>query len=183
MATIPRLIFAALLFTSLIAQSHAAASHYDVEIIVFSQNTGDNNEEWPSAPGTPEMEKAVQLKPDDSAFGLLPASAYKLTTEENRLRNASHTRPLLHVAWRQAAVDRKHAKAVALQTETTNPVVEGTAIVSVNRYLHLNLDLLLSSGGDDSYRLQAHRRMRSGELHYIDHPRIGVLVKITPVEG
>ena len=24
------------------------------------------------------------------------------------------------------------------------------------------------------------RRMRSGELHYVDHPRIGALVRITP---
>lgn len=30
--------------------------------------------------------------------------------------------------------------------------------------------------------LQQSRRMRSGELHYIDHPKMGVLVKLTPYE-
>ncbi len=30
-------------------------------------------------------------------------------------------------------------------------------------------------------RLDQSRRMRSGELHYIDHPELGVLVRITPV--
>ncbi len=27
-----------------------------------------------------------------------------------------------------------------------------------------------------------HRRMRSGELHYLDHPAIGVLVRNTDLE-
>lgn len=31
-------------------------------------------------------------------------------------------------------------------------------------------------------RLEQSRRVRSGELHYIDHPELGVLVKVTPVE-
>ena len=30
--------------------------------------------------------------------------------------------------------------------------------------------------------LRQSRRMRSGELHYLDHPRLGVLARITPVE-
>lgn len=30
--------------------------------------------------------------------------------------------------------------------------------------------------------MQQQRRMRSGELHYIDHPRMGLLVKLTPYE-
>ncbi|MCW8887980.1 MAG: peptidoglycan binding protein CsiV, partial [Gammaproteobacteria bacterium] len=47
------------------------------------------------------------------------------------------------------------------------------------------LDNLLSEGeGKEQpvYRLQDSRRMRSRELHYIDHPKIGVLVNIVPVE-
>jgi hypothetical protein len=31
------------------------------------------------------------------------------------------------------------------------------------------------------YVLREQRRMRSGELHYEDHPRLGVLVLVTPV--
>ena len=33
------------------------------------------------------------------------------------------------------------------------------------------------------YRLQASRRMRSGELHYIDHPLMGVLLRIDRYRG
>jgi len=87
---------------------------------------------------------------------------------------------------------------------TTEAVdLEGTIRVSVSRYLHVELDLLnrikqspgYSSyeqsfeGGltqeplpDNRYRMQAQRRMRSGELHFIDHPLMGALIKITPYE-
>lgn len=33
-----------------------------------------------------------------------------------------------------------------------------------------------------SYPMQMHRRMRSKELHYIDHPLLGILIQINPVE-
>lgn len=34
-----------------------------------------------------------------------------------------------------------------------------------------------------SYPFRQQRRMRSGELHYLDHPVIGLLVKVTPYEA
>jgi hypothetical protein len=30
-----------------------------------------------------------------------------------------------------------------------------------------------------SYRMQQSRRMRSGEMHYLDHPFFGLIVKFT----
>ena len=32
------------------------------------------------------------------------------------------------------------------------------------------------------YPINFHRRMRSKELHYLDHPIVGILVKALPVE-
>lgn len=34
-----------------------------------------------------------------------------------------------------------------------------------------------------SFPLRYHRRMRSSELHYIDHPLLGILILVTPVEA
>ncbi len=31
-------------------------------------------------------------------------------------------------------------------------------------------------------QLHESRRMRSGELHYLDHPKLGILVRIDPVQ-
>ena len=38
------------------------------------------------------------------------------------------------------------------------------------------------SQANSTYPMQSHRRMRSKELHYIDHPLVGILIQINPVE-
>lgn len=35
---------------------------------------------------------------------------------------------------------------------------------------------------DQLYTLKQRRRMRSGEIHYIDHPKLGIVVKVSPFE-
>jgi hypothetical protein len=35
----------------------------------------------------------------------------------------------------------------------------------------------------NNYQINIHRRMRSKELHYIDHPLVGILIQINPVEN
>jgi hypothetical protein len=72
----------------------------------------------------------------------------------------------------------------------TPPKLEGILKVGVRRYLHLEVDLLvrrLARGENpdpvgpeyQAYRLQASRRLRSGDLHYLDHPVIGLLFLAT----
>ncbi len=71
------------------------------------------------------------------------------------------------------------------------PLVHGTVTISLARFLQVEIDLLYHrpANGDPAppdsmptrFRLVAERRMRSGELHYIDHPLFGVLILITPV--
>lgn len=91
--------------------------------------------------------------------------------------------------------------------------LRGEARLYRSRFLHLGLELELLSAprGDlpagmsrprpltqagngaegeplaalepDVYRLSERRKLRSGELHYYDHPRYGVLAKVTPVEA
>jgi hypothetical protein len=67
----------------------------------------------------------------------------------------------------------------------------------LSRFLHVNLDLTYrgaaaaasaapSTGLDEftfapRYELETERNVRSGELHYFDHPAFGVLVKVTPL--
>lgn len=103
----------------------------------------------------------------------------------------------------KAAVGTEIFTGFEIITKTESPDLEGTIRISVKRYLHVELDLLRhitslpsfvpyeqsfnsalteQSQTDSSYRMQAHRRMRSNELHYIDHPLMGVLIKITPYE-
>lgn len=82
--------------------------------------------------------------------------------------------------------------------------LDGTLTLVLGRYLHLYTDLidrrLLAPGSlvfeDEavpptyengqalvSFRVREHRKMRSKELHYIDHPVLGILVKALPVKA
>ena len=114
------------------------------------------------------------------------------------------------------------------QEYATQPVPEpllGTVTLRLQRFLHIDVDLLLTTdeplpladgerdwlhereniladltfeliGGDEArarlealnarprmqaYRLQAQRRVRTTELHYFDHPKLGVIVTVRPI--
>ena len=73
----------------------------------------------------------------------------------------------------------------------------GTIKVAITRYLHVYSDLVYRLprsnplSGEDAlnrekvlvdYAVHSHRRMRSRELHYIDHPLVGILVEATPIK-
>jgi hypothetical protein len=82
--------------------------------------------------------------------------------------------------------------------------LEGLITISLSRYLHTNVQLVLrkpasnielleQTASDDTladleggillnHLLDEKRRMRSRKLHYLDHPQFGMLVLITPYE-
>ncbi len=72
------------------------------------------------------------------------------------------------------------------------PIINGTIKLIRTRFLHLETDLIYHNTlADDkgelqlpsrNFRMQTSRRMRSSEIHYIDHPMFGILVLITPYE-
>lgn len=67
----------------------------------------------------------------------------------------------------------------ALKTTTVNGVLK----VRLGRFLHLDSRLVFTDvDRGTSYRLDHSRKMRSRELHYIDNPKFGMLVKILPIE-
>lgn len=70
------------------------------------------------------------------------------------------------------------------QTESINTyTVNGTIKVRLGRFLHMDSRLVFTDQQtNQSFRLSKSRKMRSGELHYIDNPRFGLLTTITPLE-
>jgi hypothetical protein len=75
--------------------------------------------------------------------------------------------------------------------------LDGTVNIVISRYIHLYSDLVYrlprtipTDIGDVldrgqalvDYSVKSHRRLRSRELHYIDHPLIGILIEATPIE-
>ncbi len=68
-------------------------------------------------------------------------------------------------------------------TQVTSATIYGGIKVWVGRFLHF--ETLLSytpSGSSQSFAMEADRRMRSRQMHYIDNPRMGIITKIYPVD-
>lgn len=210
-----------LLLTSLSSSAQALdeARWYDVELIIFTHNStgAGSTEQWSDDPGSPDLEGALRLSSPAASqvetpivaeeIGLpttrytpLPENAWRLTNELRRLKK-THGRvmPLIHRAWRQQVRSRRNTPPLYLvssdQIASETAVIEGAVQVSVQRYLHLNFDLILREARDISragdagaygqqsiyknYRITNHRKMRSGELHFIDHPKVGVLILVS----
>lgn len=142
---------------------------------------------------------------EQDMFVQLPEEELSLREEKEQLQNTQDFNVLLHTAWRQA-IDKEDAmipirlkggKVVvssSFSTEVPNNdtyQIDGTIALGLSRFLHLKTDLVYNqksprvkdypSSSIRSYRLKQKRRMKSNEVHYIDHPLFGVLLKITPI--
>ena len=74
--------------------------------------------------------------------------------------------------------------------------IQGSIKLVLGRYLHVHTDLhykrinklyrsdspALYNEKYDEFSIKSQRRMRSNELHYIDHPLLGILVIVTPIK-
>ncbi|HSJ47259.1 MAG TPA: CsiV family protein [Gammaproteobacteria bacterium] len=190
------------------ALGEEAGRQFDIEVVIFSHiNAYDGGEAWPREgsnaflPGAGEPRSLDEVRASlphsfeqDADWQALPGSARKLTAVAEALRRSSNYRPLAHLHWRQALMEPAAAQSIDIASlngargDRANPRVEGSLRLSVARYLHLDADLRLVEDDrymrQDSqaaiYSMRQSRRMRSGELHYLDHPRLGILALITP---
>ncbi len=184
---------------------HAETQWYEIEIIVFAhaRESYRESEHWKQDLPQPQFDSARSLTPPGSAggsaFQALEPSRYRLQGEWNRLQNSSEYRPLLHTAWRQPGLSRGQAVGVLLESGAASAELggakplSGVIKVGLSRYLHLDTNLLYrlphkgGSEGDvanvlfDTFQLSESRRMRSREIHYLDHPMFGVIALITPL--
>ena len=169
-----------------------SAPWYTIELVIFTRSTppGSSGEIWP------EMVKELDWRSVRTANDIAaPTDSRQLTAAKLALRRSGGLIPVIHEAWRQPVFGRRSARPLYLRSEREiapgTPMVEGMVKISVSRYLHAELDLLLRGspagaqrmpGGFQSYHFNEHRRMRSRELHYIDHPLLGMLIEITPID-
>jgi V8-like Glu-specific endopeptidase len=154
---------------------------YDVEVIIFSnQNSGDDGERWPVSVRDELNAQAVVAAGQISER---PASSFQLDGIAYALNRSRGYRVLLHTAWRQPAYDSRNAIGYVVDTAVQDGIwqLDGRINLVKERYLHLDVDLLLTSPGSPVYELNERRRIkRSGKVHYFDHPRFGMIATVTP---
>lgn len=141
----------------------------------------------------------------------LPADTHVLDREANIVQNRGIGRILHHGRWLQAVPSREAPQPILIQGGerlANSWEIEGTVATTLGRYLHFQATLFYHAPGlglepiefilraDGSIAspptrqldpfgymlLNESRRMRSEEIHYLDHPKLGIVVRIDPVE-
>lgn len=89
--------------------------------------------------------------------------------------------------WQQPMYDEKNALPIYLESTTTTlgvPSMRALFTISIAKFLQSQFEINYLNAQNDSTEpvlIKTTRRMRSGEIHYIDHPLVGILIKYTPV--
>lgn len=142
---------------------------------------------------------------DKSALVLLPEEDYTLGDIFDEMDKLDVYQPLMHFGWTQQTLPEEDTVALELQSLAMPPEgLTGNLTLYLSRYLHLVVDLQLDAaesampdyifGGYDlqyydepenypvRYQIAENRIIRNGELRYFDHPKFGVLARITRFE-
>lgn len=133
---------------------------------------------------------------EDNQYRMRPQDALTLSAQAHRLEASGEFQVLEHVGWHQRVPARNAPQPIYIHLSDE---LQGYLSVTLGRYLHTAATLWLDPKGlsirppfgsnetasSDRERpyaeLRQSRRMRSGELHYFDHPLFGVLVRIDKV--
>jgi hypothetical protein len=136
---------------------------------------------------------------------------FELQDQARLVGNRSRYLVVAHVAWIQPGYAADDAIAFPLaKIAGAQSGLEGDLTLYLSRYLHMQFNLTISEYEDSPannseipgdrlvlgpmaaiqdampampvYRIDEKRRMRSGELHYIDHPKFGVLTRVSKVD-
>lgn len=148
----------------------------------------------------------------DAELVLLDAADYQLGDVMDRMQRLDVYEPVMHFGWTQATWPNEKTEPVPLHRfARPPPELDGDLTLYLNRFLHLVVDLKLeaprlrtfnvdeqerlgdtqtmgellddmNAGSPVYYRIQEDRILKNGELRYYDHPKFGVLAKVTRVE-
>lgn len=150
----------------------AQADQYRFEMILFERPGGGGSETWPEAPeDLPETAGHTDLRSVAVGGRDLGREAAALDRQGMNV--------LAHIAWVQSPPPLASNSWYGLEAGR----VSGLVRVRRGRFLHLDTDLVLHDAmNGQPYHVRHKRRMRSDELHYVDHPKVGVLVEATRIE-
>lgn len=167
------------------------AQKYDVEVIIFedAHSRYINSESWNHSEepvdGESNFDRLNLDKDNTPVYQNLKPGILK--SEYNRIKNSAEYNVLLYSAWRQTGLEAKKAFRIELSklknadNSSSQNTITGQLKVVLARYLHFYGQLNYQQN-NINYPMAVQRRMRSEELHYIDHPLVGILVQINPVK-
>jgi hypothetical protein len=167
--------FLSILLLCSLSSAALAQQWYHVELIVFEQLNTYTDEAWP----TTAFDIDAPLSPSVSGKLIHPAKNRTLIQTAERLQKSRDYRVLYHQSWQQPIMTKSHSRSVKIQS--SDGAINGSIRFFKSTYLHAALDIQLLQG-DQSPRLTESRRIRKKKLYFFDHPKLGALLQITPIE-
>lgn len=164
----------------------AAQRWFHIEIIIFKQYDKTNEIfdqtssqiRWPSRTSflSSTQYALSSLRQSPRSYASVQGSDRLLNNSYGSLRKNNNFEPLAHLSWVQSVGSNQMGGAVRIQSGA----VDGFVSLQRGSYLHLLLDLEFSPGAV-VYHLREKRRLKLNETHYLDHPKFGVIAKVTPL--
>ena len=177
----------------------AEQNWYQIEVIVFAQKAPNTEQfdqtqsqlSWPK-----KLVKLSETTLPMQEWMLNPLSYTKLQAEDRLLQNIYYGlkksrsyRPLVHLSWVQSARENRLSDAVQVYKKAglqEDYEVNGYIRLQRGHYLHLITDLEYAPASAQAeplvYRLKEKRRIKLNEIHYLDHPKFGVVATVKPIE-
>ncbi|OGT41497.1 MAG: hypothetical protein A3F13_03570 [Gammaproteobacteria bacterium RIFCSPHIGHO2_12_FULL_40_19] len=170
----------------------APERRYDVQVIVFSHITPQTvqAQEWPAVSSSAQI--TAPSEPTSPAFAL--------AHERKMLERNPTYKILLDRHWQEAWHGENGTITIPLVGRNNQSQLQGTMTITLGHYFDVDTKLMLTeptaalqrfaTNGFFShwnqptfnFQLSENRRMRSNELNYINHPLMGVLIKIIPIK-
>ncbi|NPA71246.1 MAG: hypothetical protein GXO35_00325 [Gammaproteobacteria bacterium] len=197
---ISSLIMASLLLPVLVKAESTPVPKYKVEVIVFEHYAlkGWTEERWPEEVELPSTHKSTPLSSKGVSPLWMRSRTNQLNAVEQKMRNSY--RVLFHQTWSQNAYKSKKSPTVLIENDRKGgSTFLGTVRLYKTRFAHIEIDLELEKRIPTKVReafaqnqqtplaelpshwrfsLKEARKIKPGELHYIDHPLFGVLIQV-----
>ena len=183
---------------------------YQAEVIIIERLANIHTEEQhPTSLATKvRTSKQLHTYPNigSQAFTRLPKEYRRLNTVAKNLQQSGQYKVLFHEAWPMPVRKQKSATWIKIEAgkkHADHSQLEGAIGVSLGRFLHLHTQLHLNQFTNDGTSVQTElsnlfnyptpqakvtqrfsmiqkRKMRSVELHFLDHPKLALLVRFDP---
>ena len=201
-------LLAMVLFSS--AQAEEDIRWYQAEVMIIERLANVYSEEQhPTTLATKvRTSKELQAYPSigTQAYTRLPKEQRQLNYTATKLQRSGQYNVLFHEAWPMPLKKQKSATWIKINAGTEQAgrsQLEGAIGVSLGRFLHLHTQLHLNEFAKTNttpttdlsslfnyptaqakvtqrYSMVQKRKMRSVELHYLDHPKLALLVRFDP---
>ena len=191
------------------ANENSTLHWYHIELILFSQlqTQSLNNEKWPEVSALNLPDNVIQLvgtnpnglSPLPRNFQMLSKNQWRLSSQQYALNHNDHYQTLLHLAWNEGFKRYAKTRPLYIQTEQLSGVMQ----ITMQHYFEFQSDIIYNVPTDvltqytklsdykgknlqnnqATFQIMQSGRMRSHELNYLDHPVLGMLIQIDPIQS